>query len=234
MLLEKWKKILDYGGHAGAVLMDLLKAFDTINHELLIVKLHAYGFINETLTLIASYLSDRWQRVKINDTFSTWSALEPGVPQRSVLGPVLLSIYLDDLFFTLSSVNVCNFADDTTSFVCDLNLEVVLAQLVIAWFQNNYMKLNTDKCHLFVAGDKFEHAWVRVGPDKIRQDHSIKLLGVSIDNELKFDKHVLNIIKKANSKLSTLSRMTKFMTFQKKRTLYKAFVKSQFKCCPLT
>ena len=81
------------------------------------------------------------------------------------------------------------------------------------------MKLNTDKCHLFVAGDKFEHPWVRVGPDKIRQDHSIKLLGVSIDNKLKFDKHVLSIIKKANSKLSTLLRMTKFMTFQKKRTL---------------
>ena len=91
-------------------------------------------------------------------------------------------------FLLLSSVNVCNFPDDTTSFVCDLNLEVVLAQLVIAWFQNNYMKFNTDKCHLFVAGYKFEHAWVRVGPDKTRQDHSIKLLGVSIDNELKFDK----------------------------------------------
>ena len=85
-------------------------------------------------------------------------------------------------------MNVRNFADNTTSFVCDLNLEVVLAQLVIAWFQNNYMKLNADKCHLFVAGDKFEHAWVRIVPDKIRQDHSIKLLGVSIDNKLKFDK----------------------------------------------
>ena len=131
-------------------------------------------------------------------------------------------------------MNVCNFADDTTSLLCDLNLEVVLAQLVMAWFQNNYMKLNTDKCHLFVAGDKFEHAWVRVGPDKIRHDHSIKLLGVSIDNELKFDKYVLNTIKKANSKPSALLRMTKFLTFQKKRTLYKVFVKSQLKYCPLT
>ena len=97
------------------------------------------------------------------------------------------------------------------------------------------MKLNTNKCHLFVAGDKFEHAWVRVNPDKIKQYHSIKLLVVSRDDKLKFDKHVLNIIlKKANSKLSALLRMTKFMTLQKKRTLYKAFVKSQFKYCPLT
>ena len=125
-------------------------------------------------------------------------------------------------------------------FVYDLNLDVVLTQLeesselVIAWFQNNYMKLNTDKCHLLVAGHKFEHTWVRVGPDKIWEDHSVKLLGVSIDNKLKFDKHVLNIIKKANSKLSALSRLTKFMTLQKKRTLYKAFAESQFKYFPLT
>ena len=100
-------------------------------------------------------------------------------------------------------MNVYNFADDTTSFVCDLNLEVVLTQLgesselVIAWFQNNYMKLNIDKFHLLVAGHKFEHTWVRADTDEIWEDHSVKLLGVSIDNELKFDKHVLNIIKKS-------------------------------------
>ena len=95
------------------------------------------------------------------------------------------------------------------------------------------MKLNTDKCHLLVAGHKFEHTWVRVGPNKIWEDHSVRLL-VTIGNELKFDKHVLNIIKKGNSKLSTLSRLTKFMTLQKKWTLYKAFVESQLKYCPLT
>ena len=67
---------------------------------------------------------------------------------------------------------------------------------MIAWFQNNYMKLNTDKCHLSVARHKFEYTWVRVDPDKIWKDHSIKLLGVSIHNKFKFDKHVLNTIKK--------------------------------------
>ena len=85
-----------------------------------------------------------------------------------------------------------------------------------------------------MAGHKFEHTWVRAGPDKILEDHSVKLLGDSMDIELKFDKHVLNIIKKANSKLSALSRLTKFMTLQKKGTLHKVFVESQFKYCPLT
>ena len=159
------------------------------------------------MTLIASYLSDRWQHVKINDTFSTWSALEQGVPQGSGLGPVPLNIHVNDLFFNLFSVNVCNFADKATPFVCDLNLEVVVTlltqleeccELMITLFQNNYMKLNTDKCHLLVAGHKSEHTWVRVSPDKIWEDHSVKLLGVSIDSKLKFAKHVLNIIKKAH------------------------------------
>ena len=76
MLSEKLKIILGDIGYAGGVLMDLSKAFDTINHERLIAKLHVYGFSKEALTLIASYLSDRWQHVKINDTFSTWSTLE--------------------------------------------------------------------------------------------------------------------------------------------------------------
>ena len=108
--------------------MDLSKAFDTINHELLIAKLNAYGFSDSALKLILDYLSDQWQRVKINATFSSWSELLKGVPQGSVLGPLLFNIYLNDLFFILTC-EACNFADDTTPFVSNLNLNVVLEKL---------------------------------------------------------------------------------------------------------
>ena len=108
--------------------MDLSKAFDTINHELLSAKLYAYGFSKGALKLINSYMSDRWQRTKIDKPFSSWSALLKGVPQGSVLEPILFNIYLNDLFYFLHC-KICNFADDTTPYVCDKNLNFVMQQL---------------------------------------------------------------------------------------------------------
>ena len=148
-------------------------AFVTINYDLLIAKLHAYGFGKNALDLVYSYLKNRKQRVKINTTFSTWTDLISGVPQGSVLGSLLFNIYLNDLFFFLQDVNIYNFADDTTLFVCDETLEIVLdklegnSELAIFWFENSYMKLTTDKCHLLVSGTKYEHSLAKIGDDKL-------------------------------------------------------------------
>ena len=149
--------------------MDLSKAFDTINHELLIAKLHAYGFSTDALEVLLSYLQDRWQRVKINTTFSSWTQLLQGVLQGSVLGPILFNIFINDIFFALKGVDICNFSDDTTPYVCDPNLKTVLetlehnSELAIAWFEMNYMKLNIDNCHLLISGNKNAQMWGKTG-----------------------------------------------------------------------
>ena len=121
-MLEKWKLSIDNKGFAGGVLMDLSKAFDRINHQLLLAKLHAYGFSQLTLAIICSYLPNQKQRIKII-VFGSWKDLILGVPQGSVLGPLLFNNDLNDLFFFLKVVGICNFADNTTTYISDESLE---------------------------------------------------------------------------------------------------------------
>ena len=185
-LIERWPKSLDNKGYGGAVLMDLSKAFDTLNHDLLIAKLRAYDFDIKTLKLLHSYLTKRWQRTKVNSSFSTWSELLQGVPQGYVLGPILFNIYLNDLLYLTEMTQVCNFADDTTFYVCDKNLNTLNTSLAVEWFENNFMKLNQDKCHLLVSGHKRETVWVKIGETKIWESNKQKLLGAAIDRNLNF------------------------------------------------
>ena len=149
--------------------MDLSKAFDTLNHDVLIARLHAYGFDIETLKLLHNCLTNRCQRTKVNSSFSTWTEFLQCIPQGSVLGPILFNIYLNDLFYLTEMTQVCNFADDTTFYICDKDLNTLINRLehytapTVEWFENDFMKLNQDKCHLLVSGHKHETIWAKIG-----------------------------------------------------------------------
>ena len=238
-MIENWKKSLDAGGFAGGILMDLSKAFDTINYELLIAKLAAYGFDMKSLKILFSYLRNRKQRVKVNASFSSWEELLCGVPQGSILGPIFFNIYLNDLFYLFSLTNVCNIADDTTPYACDLDIGNLIFRLendtlsAIIWFESNFMKINSDKCHFLLSGNSRQWHWAQVGKEKIWESSTEILLGLTIDKDLKFDDHLNIICKKVGQKLSALARLIYVLPLEKKRILMKSFIESQFSYCPL-
>ena len=238
VMLEKWKTAMDRGNMAGALLTDLSKAFDCLNHELLIAKLEAYGFDHESLTYIYSYLSERKQRTKVNKSFSEWDDISTGVPQGSILGPLLFNIYLNDIFYFVQESNLANYADDTTPYTINITIEPLLrclyndTMILIKWFKVNYLQMNPDKCKLLIS-NKDKDISIIIDNEVIECSKSVKLLGITIDSKLDFSEHVSKLCKKVSSKLHALARISNFMSQDKLRLLMKSFIESQFSYCPL-
>ena len=165
-LLEKWKRCVGSGQMFGDLLTNLSKAFDCLDPELLIAKLNAYGLNLLTLNLVHDYLSNRKQRTKANRTYSFWLEIVFGVSQGSILGPLLFNIFLVELFFILNDFVIASYADDSTPYDIANDIDGVITSLEKAskaffeWFENNLLKSNADKCHLFVSSS--DAAFLRV------------------------------------------------------------------------
>ena len=116
-MINKWKKAVDSNKAFGALITDLSKEFDCICHDLLVAKLHAYGLSLPALKMIQDYLLNRKQRTNIGSSYSTWKNIISGVPQCSILGPLLFNIFLCDLFLEQEDCYFTSYADDTTPYV---------------------------------------------------------------------------------------------------------------------
>ena len=236
-MLEYIRQNIDNGKFSGMLFTDLSKAFDCLVHDLLIAKLNAYGFDYNALHLIYNYLSDRKQRTKIDESYSYWTDIILGVPQGSILGPLLFNIYINDIFYFMEVITITNFADDNTLYICNKSIDLVISKLVKdsnnlgQWFKANYLKSNEDKCKLLlnINAEKF----ILVGNVSIYNSTEAKLLGVTFDSALKFDAHVSKRCKKANQKLHALLRVSMYMNYEKRRIIMKSFITSQFGYRPL-
>ena len=195
----------------GALLTDLSKAFDRLNHELLIAKLNAYGFTLPALKLIHNYLSSRKQRVRVNDTYSLWQDILFAVPQGSILGPFLFKIFLTDLCFTLNNIEIANYADDTTPYAVSGNMDDLILSLeksskdLLQWFDDNLMKSDPDKCHLLLSS--CEKIKMEIGDFEIENSTCEKILGVHFDDRLTFDCHISGLCKIASKNVNAVARV---------------------------
>ena len=238
--IESWKRCLDTKGIVGTILMDLSKAYDCIPHDLLIAKLEAYGLDTCALKLVYSYLTNRKRRVKVGSAYSTFQNISTGVPQGSVLGPLLFNIFINDLFFTDLESEICNFADDTTIYACDTSIDAVTIKLkddlqkLLDWFKNKGMCANPAKFQMMFLGLKSDRSFIlNIGGQQVKQSEQVKLLGVQIDNSLKFDAHVKELCRKINQKLCAFSRIRPFLNKEKAKMLLTSVVMSNFSYCPL-
>ena len=160
-----------------------------------------------------------------------------GVPQGSILGPLLFNIFICDMFYFLEDFDIANYADDSTPYCAGKSAEFVVNSLeqssaiLFEWLNNNYMKVNTGKSHLLLSANSRANA--TINNSYIELEDEQVLLGITIDSNLIFENHINSICRKAGQKLNALARIAPYMNIQKQRTIMKSFVASQFSYCPL-
>ena len=235
-MIEHFKNSLDNSEYVACLSMDLSKAFDCLPHCLTICKMYSYGVSREACTLIASYLRDRKQRIKLGNTRSEWTELHKGVPQGSILGPLIFNIFLNDIFYFVSKGDLYNYADDNCISVSHKDISVLSTQLenetqvMAKWFADNSMKANADKFQGIVLPGSRNNANVQVslGGVDIAFVKKIDVLGVCIDGKLNFNEHVDRICSKASAQISALQRLTGLVDYQSRKAIYTSFIASNF------
>ena len=232
---------MDKNHFVGAILMDLSKAFDCLPPELILEKLRAYGLAESAIDLLKSYLSHRRQCIKIGNTSSTFLSLTKGVPQGSILGPLLFNIFINDIFLCVNKTKLFNYADDNTLSYAHANYQCLKQTLesesesLIEWFTNNQMQANPDKFQALAVGERTQDKIpaFSISNIDIKCDETVKLLGVDIDFRLSYDQHLAALCKKSSRQLNVLIRIGKYLTLEGRKAIYHAFIMSNFNFCPL-
>ena len=241
---NEWYINLDRKMFNLVVFIDLKKAFDTVDHQILLSKLELYGIKGQAINLLKSYLTNRKQKCQIRNSFSSERLIKCGVPQGSILGPLLFLLYINDLPHCLSKTKPRLFADDTNltasaNSMTDLEAAVNSdLENLRKWLIANKLSLNVAKTEFILIGSKSminnisnSHPNVFIENKQIKQVYECKTLGVKIDQHLSWKDNTDEICKKVKAGISAIRRIRPFVDQDTLILIYNAIVRPYFHYC---
>ena len=225
-----------------AVYIDFSKCFDTLSRDILLKKLETYGIRGIPLNLLKSYLENRVQAVKVNSVISEFKEINVGVPQGSVLGPILYLIYVNDLPNISDQFSTCLFADDTTLIFEDKNKYELFnkcdygVNLFFTWCCANRLSINISKTNLMLFSNKlkpFDIADIFMNNIRIDYVSSIRFLGIQIDDNLRFNVHINEITKKISKNIGVLYKLQQLVPNSTLLSVYRSIIECYICYCNL-
>jgi hypothetical protein len=230
-LTESWRQALDNGECVGLLSTDMSKTFDSMLPPLLLAKLKAYNFDEQSLKLMSLYFMHRYSRVKLGSTTSTWKRVKRGCPQGSAFGPMLWNLFQNDLTYVMKS-SICMYADDHQLFETHKDIEIIQNRLqesaIMAskWYEANYLHGNfTRYGSMLISKKKDLNMNIDIQGNTVTPYKSIKLLGENIDCQLIFRDHISEVCKKSSQRVGqVIMRLRNMIPTAAKLQLYKAAI----------
>ena len=223
------------------VFLDFSKAFDTIDHKILLSKLNTYGIRGVSNTWINDYLTDRQQYVLYCGSESSYQTIKCGVPQGSILGPLLFLLYINDLANVSTLLHSIIFADDTNLFISGTNLQDMSRimnnelKLLVEWLKCNKLSLNVSKTNFMIFRSRksipLPKVDIKINEISIQEVIKTKFLGVILDNKLTWKQHITHTSNKASKSIGILQKAKKSLNHSTLITLYYSFIYPYLSYC---